>query len=356
MTVAGLVKNRFHQFGRQVAMGTRHAAVARYPYKGTPTPDLGWTERDVDEGSIDPIAAPIRGAHDLTTQLADPAVEYNSLPLKFAAIFGGAETPTGAGDAKTWAWAPASDGSDAIDVFTYEFGDDVDTDVFQYGDSILETLELTGPSGLGAWTSTDSWRHGSIYSSGSTDLPDAPAVPTAGLELDPNAALVYLKDTAIFIASDYGDIDDIGSKVLHALINVTLRITVETDQKRWADGTQSFNVQDYSRAKRMIELVCRFEKTADTVGLGSESDAWMSDEAVTRYVKLVTTSKVLISTGPDVPYSWFFEMPMRYFTRTDEDEGGNAVIVLTGRAFNEPDDFAGVFRTTVVNTKIAAEL
>ena len=351
MTVAGLVKNRKHQFGRQSAFGTPVAAVAQYPYKGTPTPDLGWTDRDIDEGSIDPVAAPIRGAHDLTTSLTDPGVEYNSLPLKLSAIFGDGVIAVGAGDDKTWTYEPASRTVDAVDVFTYEFGDDVTSDWFQYGDSILESLELTGPSGLGAWTSTESWRHGSIASSGSTDLPDSPAVPTAGLTLDPNPALVYLKDTSIFIASDYDDIDDAGSQIQKALINVTLRVTVETDQKRWADGTQSFNVQEYARAKRMIELVCRFEKTADTVGIGSESDAWMSDTAVTRFVKVVTESKELIDTGPDVPYSWFFELPLRYYTRTDEDEGGNAVIVLTGRAFVDDGDFDGVFRTEVVCTR-----
>ena len=43
-------------------------------------------------------------------------------------------------------------------------------------------------------------------------------------------------------------------------------------------------------------------------------------------------------------------MPARYFTRTEGDVGGNTVVVLTAHAWYDPEDFNGVFRSTVVNS------
>jgi len=177
----GYVKYRKHQLGRQSAFGTPVAAVKAYPWTGVPDPDLAWTDRDIEVGSIDEVAAPTRGAPNLTAPLNDPAVEYNSLPAMFAGIFGGAETgtPEVGGTSVAWHWGPASVTVDDIDVFTYEFGDDVESDWFQYGDGILESLELAGPEGLGPFTAAMQWRFGSLGSSGSTDMPDSPSVPTA---------------------------------------------------------------------------------------------------------------------------------------------------------------------------------
>ena len=56
------------------------------------------------------------------------------------------------------------------------------------------------------------------------------------------------------------------------------------------------------------------------------------------------------------PYSFAFEGPMRYYTRTEDEEGGNTVVTLMGRFFFDPDQFGGVFRAEVVNTLTEAEL
>src|SRR3569832_336655 len=169
MPVAGFVRTRKHQFGRQASFGTKVAAKRAYPFKGVPTPDLSWTDPDIDAGLIDVIAAPHREAPNLTAPLTDPSLRYNNLPLMLCATFGGGETPAGSGDSKTWAHAPASDGSDDPDLFTYEFGNTVVTsDWYQFGDGILETLEITGPDTMGALTAAMSWRFGAIASSGST--------------------------------------------------------------------------------------------------------------------------------------------------------------------------------------------
>ena len=60
-------------------------------------------------------------------------------------------------------------------------------------------------------------------------------------------------------------------------------------------------------------------------------------------------------TGPSVPYSWTVEFPMRYYTRTEGDSGGNTTVVLTGHAYYDPT-WLGVFDSVIVCTLPEAEL
>ena len=352
MPIQGFVRLRRHQFGRQASFGTRVAAVRAYPFKGVPAHNLNWTDPDIDVGSIDPVAAPYRLAPDLTAPLTDPALRYNSLPLMLSGIFGGGITPTGGGTAKTWAYAPASVTVDDFDVFTYEFGDDVVEDWFQDGDGILESLEISGPEGLGPLTVSMGWRFGSIASSGSTDSPDNPTVPTA-LDVDPNEAIVYLKDGAIYIADDPYDLD--AGQITDALHSFVLRVNQTVDQKRFANGAQTFDIDAYGRGPRTIELEATYAKTTQTVGLTSESDDWMLDQSKDRYISVRFESTSIAET-PSTPYSWNFTMPARYYTRTEGEVGGNTVVVLTAHAFYDATTFDGVFTSDVVNTLTNAEL
>src|SRR5678816_1876654 len=126
MPVAGLVKARKHQFGRQEDFGTKVAATRAYPFKGVPSVDLQWTDPDVDVGSIVTTVAPQRGIGAYTAPLTDPRLAYNNLPLVLCAVLGGEVDPTGGGAAKTWTHTPAAVAPlDDPDLFTYEFGDDV---------------------------------------------------------------------------------------------------------------------------------------------------------------------------------------------------------------------------------------
>jgi len=350
--IQGFVRLRKHQFGRQQDFGTKVAATRAYPFGGTPSIDLAWTDPDIDVDSRDPVASPYRGAPDLTAPLEVVALCYNDVPLIFSAFFGGAEVPTGGGTAKTWSWEPASLTVDEVDPYTYEFGDDVLTDWFQLGDGILETFEISGPEGLGPLTASLGWRFGSVASSGSTDFPDAPVVPTAGLFVDVNGTYLYLKDGAIFIDSDPADIFNAANKISDALHTFVLRGTQEIDQKRFANGAQTFDLAGYGLGLRGIELEATWAKTADTVGIGSEADAWMSEEAVNRYVGLRFVSTVLAQT-PSTFYSMDISFPMRYYTRTEGELGGNSTVILTGHAFDDEQgsgSFGGVFEATVVNT------
>jgi hypothetical protein len=346
VSVAGFVKARRHQFGRQADFGTAVAAKRAYPFKGTPAYGEPWVQPDVDTGSIVDEVAPYRGPNDLTASLTDPALRYNSIPLLLSGFFGGAVAESGA-VAKTRLYNPSAVAPlDVVDPFTYEFGDDVTTDWMQMRDGILESFEVTGPEGLGVLTTSMSWRFGELFSSGFTDFPDNPVVPTA-LSVDPNEAMVYLKDMGLYIASDPYDLA-YPNQITDALHTFTMRFTKEVDQKRYANQDQSFAVDAYAVVGIGIELECSFAKTADTVGIGSESDAWYSEQAVDRYVRLYAESAVDADTG--VPYSWDQTFPMRYKTRTEGETGGNSLVVLTGGAFFAPTHNVGFYQSEVVNT------
>jgi hypothetical protein len=346
MPVQGFVRNRRHLFGRQGVYGSVVAATRAYPFTGTPDVELSWTDPEIDAGSRDPVAAPYRGAPELTASLEAPALAYNDLVLPHSAFFGGEIEPTGGGTAKTWTYAVNSTTVDEPDPYTYQFGDDVLTDWYQFGDCILEGFEISSPNGKGPLAMSMDWRMGSVASTGSTDSPVTGVVPTAGLAVATGDAYVYLKDGAIYIASTTAGLG--AGQVSDALHEFTLRASHEIDLKYFANGTQSFAVDAYGPGARAIEFEATFAKTADTVGTGSESDAWMSDVAVDRYVRMIFTSTAEAQGG--TPYSWQFTMPMRYYTRTEGEIGGNTTVVLTGHAFYDPVDFTGVFDSVIVNT------
>lgn len=355
MPIQGFVRLRKHQFGRQPAFGTVVPATRAYPFSGTPSVELNWTDPDSDQGSRDPVAPPRREAPDLTAGLNFDQLSYNDLTLIMAAFFGGNEVPVGGGTAKTWTHFPPSATVEQPDPFTYEFGDDVLTDWYQFKDAILESFEITGPEGLGALQATADWRLGGVASTGSTDSPVDGTVPTPDLAVETTAALLYLKDMSIYIADDPDDLFAEPSKVSDALHTMVLRGTQEMDQKRFANGTQSFDVSAYGPGTRGLEFEGTYAKTADTVGLLSESDKWMSDISVNRYIGLQFISTVL-AESPSTYYGWDVVMPARYYTRTEGEIGGNTTIVLNAHAFYDPDDFEGVFSSVLVNTLTEAEL
>jgi hypothetical protein len=357
----GLVRLRKHQLGRQTDFGTAVAAKRAYPFSGTPDANLNWEDSEGDFGSLDIVAPPTRGAADLTAGLSAPVVYYNDIPAMLSAMFGDAVTPSGGGTSKTWVHQPASLTPDDIDLFTYEFGDDLDgtsgkpNDWFQFSDGLLESLTITGPESLGALNADMSWRFGGVRYAGATEaaLQPSPAVPTSALTVDANGVPVYLGNAQLFIDSAFADIGD--TQIADALHSFTLTINQELDQKRFANGT-GFDLSGYGRGARTIELECQFAKTSDTVGTGSESDAWFSETAVNRFVRIEITSLATAETGsPDVPYSWVIDMPLRYYTRSDGNLGGNTTITLMGRAFYN-SDLGFPFKSTVVNTLAAASL
>lgn len=347
MPIQGLTRLRKHQFGRQSDRQVKVTAARAYPFSGVPSVDLQWTDPEVDTGTLAETVPPFRGPGEFTAPLTDPNLAYNNIPLIMDAFFGGNIDPSGGGTAKTW--VHDVDVTQPIDqsLFTYEFGDDVLTDWYQLGDGYLESLEVAGPDGLGPVTTSMGFRFGSASSTGSTDSPVTGTVPTPGLSVDTAPTLVYLKDMGIYIASTIAGLG--AGQVTDALHNFTLRFTKEFDEKRWANGSQSFDVDDVAITKIGVELEATWAKTSDIVGTSSESDAWFSDDSVNRYVRLLFTSLAVAQT-PSTFYSWEMIMPMRYRTREEGAVGGNSVVILSGNAWYDPSDFTGFFRSTVVNT------
>lgn len=352
MPVQGFVRARRHQFGRQSIFGTKVAATRAYPKKGVPTVDLTKTDPDVDTGSIVKTVAPYLGPSNITAALTDPALAYDNIPLLLSAMFGGQASPTG-GPAFSWNWKPSPvDPLDEPDLHTYEFGDDVVSDWFQLGDGILETLTITGPEGLGPLSVSETWRFGSGSSTGSTDFPADGGVPT-DLSVDTAPVYVYLKDMGIFISGNESGLP--GGQILNALHNFVLTITKATDQKRWANAAQSFDINAYGVTGYDVSLALTFAKTDDTVGTGSEADAWYSEDAVARVIDLSFESLIDVPSS-GTPYSWDISMPAWYYTRDDGESGGNTTVTLTANAYYEPDGFGGFIDTTVVNALSDADL
>ena len=237
MPIQGLVRLRKHQFGRQSAWGNAEPAQRAYPFSGVPSVNLNWTDPEGDFGSLFPIAAPYRGAADLTAALSVPVVNYNDLPLMFAAVFGNAETPTGSGTSKTWVWTPGALTPDDFDLFTYEFGDDVTDDWYQLLNGVLTQLQFASSDG-GPITASMQWLFSTANSTGSTDSPVDGTVPTPSLSVDSAGIPVYAKDMSLFIDSAAANIGN--TQITGALHSFQQTITVEIDQKRFIDGTQKF--------------------------------------------------------------------------------------------------------------------
>ncbi len=355
MPVQGFVRARKHQLVRQSQMGTVvNPATRVYPFQGVPNVNRNWTNPDVDTGSIVRNVAPYLGPGDYTFPSTCPAVDYDTVPALMAAMFGGHETPTPiVGDAVEWTHFPSAVAPlDPNDLFTYEWGDDVVEDWYQFGSGLLESLTITGPEGLGACSASMSWRFASAASTGSSDNGVTGTVPTPDLSIDKNPVYLYLKDMGIYIT----DAEESGGtgQILNALHNFVLTITAETDLKRFANASQSFDINEYGRTSYVVSLAATFAKTEDTVGTGSESDAWMSDDAVNRFIRLQFTSTA--DAGTATPYSWNIAFPAWYSTRDDGESGGNTTVTLTAEAYYDAEGFGGFFSSDVVCQLSDAEL
>lgn len=359
MPVRGLVSNRRHLFARQATFGTPIPAVRAYPYSGTPDADRQWTDPEGDFGSIDPVAAPYLGAGVFGFNGSLNPLNYNDLAAILSGGFGGAVTGSGSPDV-TRIWTPASTSADEFDTYSYEFGDDVDgvdsdepNDWMQFSDGVIDNFTIDSPEeGAGALTAQAQWDFNAWAYEGSTDNPPGNAIPSITDVPDTAGTPIYLKDCKVFINSDPSDIGS--TQLTDSVHKFVLRVTQEKDKKRYANGTQSFAAQALGRGKRTIEVDLWYAKTPDTVGVGSESDAWSANAAVPRYLQVQFES--LTEAAPGVAYSWLWSMPMRYYARAEGAIGNNAIVILTGHAFFEPDVLDYVFYSELVNTLPDADL
>jgi hypothetical protein len=358
MAILGQVPLRRHLFGRQASFASPVPAVRAYPLSGVPVPNLNLIRPDADQGALYPVVKRYKGPPDLNFTLNHNALCYNDLPLIFAAFFGGAVTPIGAGTAKTWDWSPDPFVADDIDPFSYEFGDDADgtggnpNDWMQYVQGVLTGFTIDSPeTGAGVLTANLPFKFGDIFYAGSTDISPATSIPSITDRPDKSPTPLYLKDAKVFMDSDASDIG--GTQLSNAVHTFTLTASQELDEKRYVNGSQTFELDAYGRGPVTIEMALVYAKTADTVGVGSESDAWSANDPVDRFISVVFESVSEAESG--IPYSWTFSLPAWYFQREETNIGNNTTVTLTAEAHVD-DILASAFNTQVVNTLASADL
>jgi hypothetical protein len=359
MPVKGLVRLRRHLFARQSAFGTAVAAVRAYPFSNVPDADEQWTEVGADFGSLYPIAKRFRGAGEYGFNGSRDPLNYNDLALDLSGFFGGSVAGTGSPEV-TRTWTPSALSADDFDLYSYEFGDDMDGDPSdesndweQYSDGILTSLTIDSPeTGNGQLSVSEQWSFLRYAYQGSTDNPPNLAIPSITAVPDTDATPLYLKDAKIYVDSDPSDIG--GYQLTDSVHKFTLRMTQEAGKKYYVNGTGTFAANAWDRGAVKIEVDLVYGKTADTVGLGSEMDAWSADVQLDRYLSVVFESTREISPG--VPYSWDFSMPMRYFQMAHGAINNNTTRILTGEAWYEPDVLQYPFTSTLVNTLADADL
>lgn len=329
MPLQGYVRFRKNQIGFQAGLGTAVAADHVLPLRGRPNVDNAWTEQDVDTGNYFPTLPPYRGPQQSTLPLTGQ-LDYNTAVDLFRMLLG-PETPSG-GTAYTWGWQISGGTAIPWDYATIESLDDADE--YQLKDCILESLRISIPEGLGALTVDAATRVGTTT---------YPGTATPGLAVsDLDYHLVYGKDAQLFLDSAGTAIGD--TPLAGALQAADVTISNTIDEKRFADGTQSFGASDFGRAGMAVNARFTLAKTDDVL---AECENWAADAAVDRYLSLVTTS-VEMAEGTATPFSMAISFPGRWYVHEEAEIGGNAVVVLESQAFADADLYA--LKVDVVST------
>ncbi len=338
MPIEGIVRNRFHQFGKQTVLNTPVAATRRVAWRGVPDINPNWTEQDeADTGMIDSALPRFRVGSDITMPLSGPAT-FQDLPLVYAAGVRGGVTPTGAGTAKTWVFTAQSDVAMAPDYFTDQFSDDVSRDGMQLYGGIVESFEMGYDETQGPWTISTDWRFSGV---------NAHVTPTSGLMIGSNLPLMFGADTSHYIDDTSGGIG--GTILTDTVHSFTFRVENEIDVKRFSNGSNTrFQVNGYGVVSRTITATWRFAKTNAIINaINSETADWLSADPVNRYMSVVTQSTALAQAA--TPYSQTLNFSGNWFTRADTEIGGNSVVDLV--CMGRYDLGLGYpFRATVVNT------
>jgi len=335
MAIAGLVRLRTNQIGKQSALLTAVPATRRVPWRDVVDYDPTRTDPDVDVGSLDPVIVPYSGFPNITWSPTGMLM-YNEEPSRLAAGLMGGITPTGAGTAKTWTYQVASLTADSFDYFTVESGDDTSaSDGIQAYGGVAGTLEETMEQGLGPWSFSDSW----VFAGA-----NLATNRTGALLVDPSPTFVMGDETDITMDAAAGSIGI--TPLTDALHAATIRVNNNLDLKRFANGSNGRRkLSGYGRGAREIELVLTFAKTTETMA----ERATLDDEPVpSRFFQVRTISPTLAQAA--IPYSYSRRGAFRLFTAEDGEIGGNTTIVLTYRAYYD-STLGYAYRASVVNTR-----
>lgn len=310
----GNVRLRAFQLGVESTFGTPVPATRRFGWSYAPTVDPHWTFPASDTGTLDEALAPYRMATDVTGTATGP-LAYDDAPYLYGALVKGGITPS----SNVWTYTAASKSQDDFEIFTGEWGDDVASDNFRYGDGVLESLQLTYPEDLGPLQVSANWRFGTVT------YPNT----KQSLDVDGNPIWAYAADTQLFIDDAAGSIGS--TQLTNTMHSGTVTITNNLDVKRFANGSNTrFAVAGYGRGRRSFEVSLHFAKS--TAGV-AEAAKWLNADPVTRFMELRTTSVTNIP-ATSTKYSHSLKFGGFWFTRTESTYGtANATLTLVCRGY-----------------------
>jgi hypothetical protein len=337
MPIAGFVRFRAHQWGKQSALLTAVPATRVMAWRGAIEINPAREFPDVDTGSLEPNLPPLEGAKEVTATLEGPT-SFNDLTYVYAAGVKGGETPTTSSTSRTWDFDPASLTADSFDYFTDEWGDDTTaTDGIRAYGGVANSFTLSFDNDLGVWqTSLDM-----IYANA-----DMAQAETGALTIDSAPIWMYGADTEVYLDSAAGSIGT--TKLTDAIHGASVQVNNNLDQKRFANGSNSrFALAGFGRGEREITIELTVAKTTATMA----ERATLDDSPVpTKYIEIKTTSPSLAAAG--IPYSNRMRFAAKLLTATDGEIGGNTTIVLTYRAVYD-STLTYASKWTLVNTLAA---
>jgi hypothetical protein len=333
----GFTRFRKIQVGKQSVIGTAVPATRVLPYRSAIVVNPNRTDPDVDVGSLDPVIAPYATALDVTMPGAAGPQTFNDLPIRLSAGVKGGVSPTGsAGAGYTWTFTAASLTADAFDYWSVQTGDDTSDSagagINGFG-GVINQFGMTMPQDLGPWTVSDDWVFaGATYGN-----------RTGSLNVDSNPAFMFGGDTAFYLNSVAGAIG--ATQIVDAVRGASLTIGDNLDLKRYANGSNTrFQLGAYGRGPRTIELTLTVEKTTAMI---AEANTLDDTPVPNRYIKIAANSTE--NAGTSTKYMAEFYLPVRLFSVTEGEIGGNSNYVLTYHGFYD-STLTYAFKSVVVNS------
>lgn len=319
--IGGGVRFRSHQVGTQTVLNTPVAATRVLPYKGAIVVNPNRTDVDVDTGSVDPILPPTIGALDVTGTWDGPkAGFYDDLPSIYGYGTKGGVTPTGGATGRIWTYTVASLTADVFDVFTDEWGDDLNaSDGMQAYGGLIDTWSLGFGEDLGAFDVNATTRYTGV---------NLATARTGALTVDSAPIQVFGGDTVVYVDTNALAIGI--TPWLDAVRGASVSWNNNLDVKRFANGSNNqVKAGGYGRGPRTIEIKIVTDKSTATMAERARID----DSAVTNeFIEIRTTSQNIIAGGA-TPYSNSMKFAARLFEVADGEIGGNATLEFTYRAY-----------------------
>jgi hypothetical protein len=334
--IAGSTRLRYLQTGIESTFNTAVAATRNLPWTTVPTINPNWTFPTSDTGTLDPAIAPYATVLDLTAQSTGPAYS-NDIPTLISAGVMGGLTPTGGGAAKTLTAQPASTSQDVFDTWTVEYGDDAEQ--WSFAGGIISDFTLDYPQDLGPIAITANWRFAKIATGPS-------GTKTGALSVDTNPTTLYAADTFFTVNDSSGTIEI--SPLANVVYGAQFSVNDNPDAKRFQSGTNTrFNIQNYSRGPRQVQLTITGAKNAQWL---AEVSKFIGANPTERFFGIKTTS--LIDAQSGTKHSLDIRLPGYWFTWTPQDVNTNTATQLVAQGVYD-SGLGYPFRMVSVSTRSA---